>query len=116
MRHNFFGALGIPFKTRHINIVVARLVQLLQLRRLCAIRVRVAVVDVKLNTANDYRSTHGGDLLIQRHKSWAYSQPTADEDVAPLDYLQWKNKESVARWRHKVNALAAAGNYPYTTY
>ena len=116
MRHNFFGALGIPFKTRQENIYVARLVQLLQLRHMCAILVRVAVVDVKLNVANDNQSSHGGDLLIQRHKSWAYSQPTADEDVAPLDYLQWKNKESLARWRNKVTALAAAGNYPYTTY
>ena len=51
---------------------------------------------------------------MQRHQSWAQSQPTLDDEAAPLDYLQLKNKESLARWREKVNSLAAAGRYPYT--
>jgi hypothetical protein len=73
-------------------------------------------VNIKLNVAGDIQQAHGGELLIQRHQSWIHSQPTSAEDVAPLNYLQWKNKESLARWRTKVNALAAAGNYPYRTY
>ena len=76
----------------------------------------LASVNIKLNVAGDIQKAHGGELLIQRHRSWIYSQPTSDEEVAPLNYLQWKNKESLARWRNKVNALAAAGNYPYPTY
>jgi hypothetical protein len=72
-------------------------------------------VSIKLYMARDLRKAHGGELLIQRHRSWIRSQPTYDEEVAPLNYLQWKNKESLARWRNKVNALAAAGNYPYPT-
>jgi hypothetical protein len=73
-------------------------------------------VIIKLNVAVGNQKAHGGELLIQRHKSWIHSQPTSDEAVAPLDYLRWKNKESLARWRDKVNALAAAGNYPYPNY
>ena len=76
---------------------------------------RFVPVSIKQNIAGDNRIPHGGELLIQRHKSWIHSQPTSDEEIAPLDYLQWKNKESLARWRDKVNALAASGNYPYTT-
>jgi hypothetical protein len=76
----------------------------------------LAPVNIKLNVAGDIQTAHGGELLIQRHKSWTHSQPTSAEEVAPLNYLQWKNKESLARWRSKVNALAAAGNCPYPTY
>jgi len=74
----------------------------------------LATVNIKQNIVVDSQKAYGGDLLIRRHKSWVHSQPTSEEEVAPLDYLQWKNKESLARWRNKVNALAAAGNSPYT--
>ncbi len=70
-------------------------------------------MNIKLRIAADIEKAHGGELLIQRRKAWIHSQPTCAEEVAPLSYLQWKNKESLARWRSKVNALAAAGNYPY---
>jgi len=61
----------------------------------------------------NFRNKTDGALLMRRHESWIQSQPTCDEDAAPLDYLQLKNKESLARWREKVNSLAAAGQYPY---
>ena len=62
----------------------------------------------------NFRNKTDGALLMRRHVSWIQSQPTRDEDAAPLDYLQLKNKESLARWREKVNSLAAAGQYPYS--
>lgn len=90
--------------------------QHIRTKRLGAIKKGLAPVNIKLSAAGDIHKEHGGDLLIQRHKSWIHSQPTSAEEVAPLSYLQWKNKESLARWRSKVNALAAGGNYPYRTY
>ena len=61
-----------------------------------------------------FRNNTEGARLMQRHHSWVQSQPTLDDEAAPLDYLQLKNKESLARWREKVNSLAAAGRYPFT--
>lgn len=71
--------------------------------------------NMKHNVANEmiFRKNTDEELLVQRHKSWTHSQPTWDEGAAPLNYLQLKNKESVARWREKINALAASGKYPY---